>query len=129
MPGHWIVKTEPTTYSHADLVREKRTRWDGVANPVAIKHLKAMRPGDDVMIYHTGKEKAVVGLARVVADDPTAGLVTLEAGRPLGRPVPLAEIKADKAFADLGLVRMGRLSAMPVAQAQWERLLKMSSGD
>ncbi|MDP3911313.1 MAG: EVE domain-containing protein [Gemmatimonadales bacterium] len=64
MPGHWIVKTEPTTYSHADLVREKRTRWDGVANPVAIKHLKAMRPGDDVMIYHTGKEKAVVGLAR-----------------------------------------------------------------
>lgn len=129
MPNHWILKTEPTTYSHADLVRERRTTWDGVANPVALKHLRAMRPGDEVMIYHTGKEKAVVGLARVAADDPKLGVVTLEAGRALPRPVTLAEIKADKAFADLGLVRQGRLSAMPVPQAQWERLLRMSSGE
>jgi predicted RNA-binding protein with PUA-like domain len=124
--AHWILKTEPTTYSYADLVREQRTRWDGVANPVAIRHLKAMRPGDDVMIYHTGKEKAVVGLARVVAGDPNGGLVELEAGRALRRPVTLAEIKADAAFAELALVRQGRLSVVPVPRPQWDRLLKIS---
>ncbi|MGH7608137.1 MAG: EVE domain-containing protein, partial [Gemmatimonadales bacterium] len=90
--------------------------------------LRAMRPGDEVMIYHTGKEKAVIGLARVIGDDPKLGLVRIEAGRPLARPVTLAEIKADKAFADLGLVRMGRLSVMPVRETQWHRLLKLSVG-
>lgn len=127
MPNYWILKTEPSTYSHADLARDKRTTWDGVANPVALKHLRAMQAGDEVMIYHTGNEKAVVGLARVVADDPKLGLVKLEAGRPLARPVTLSEVKADKAFADLGLVRMGRLSVMPVPEAQWRRLLKMGA--
>lgn len=127
MPNYWIMKTEPESYSHADLARDKRTTWDGVANPVALKHLRAMQPGDEVMIYHTGKEKSVVGLARVIGDDSKLGLVKLEAGRPLARPVSLAAIKADKTFADLGLVRMGRLSVMPVPEAQWRRLLKMAA--
>lgn len=124
--GHWVVKTEPSTYSYDDLAREGTTVWDGVKNPVAAKHLRAMQPGDDVLVYHTGDEKAIVGLAKVVAQDQTLGLPKLKAVRPVPRPVTLAEIKADKAFADLGLVRMGRLSVVPVPPPQFQKLLKMS---
>ncbi len=134
MPSRWILKTEPGTYSFEDLVRERRTCWDGVANPVALKHLRAMRPGDPVLIYHTGKERRAVGLAKVVSDpypdpkgkDPARVVVDLEADRPLARPVTLAEVKADPAFRDLALVRMGRLSVVPVPPEQWTRLLAMS---
>jgi len=124
--GYWVVKTEPRTYSYDDLAREGTTVWDGVKNPVAIKHLREMQPGDDVLIYHTGDEKAIVGLAKVVAQDQKLGLPELKAVRPVPRPVTLAEIKADRTFADLALVRMGRLSVLPVPPPQFQKLLKMS---
>jgi predicted RNA-binding protein with PUA-like domain len=133
--SYWILKTEPSTYSFADLVREKRTRWDGVANPVALKNLRAMQPGDEVMIYHTGDERAAVGLAAVVSapypdpKDKSGKLVVvdLEAGPPLDRPVALAAIKADPTFKDLALVRQGRLSVVPVPPAQWKKLKTMAA--
>ena len=119
---HWLVKSEPTTYSFDDLVRDGTTTWDGVKNPVAMKHLRAMQPGDDVLFYHTGNEKAIVGLATVVAaGDPPK----LKSKRRLARAVTLAEVKQDKAFADMALVRIGRLSVMPVAAPQYQRLLTL----
>ena len=135
MSNYWILKTEPTTYSFADLQRAGTAVWDGVKNNLALKHLRAMRRGDEVLIYHTGEEKAVVGVAAVVSEpypdpkkkDVKLVVVDLKAQRGLARPVSLAEIKADKAFADLALVRMGRLSVMPVAAAQWHRLLKLAT--
>lgn len=134
MPNYWILKTEPSTYSFADLVREKRGVWDGVANPVALKNMKAMTIGDPVMIYHTGDEKAIVGLAKVVrgaypdpkADDPRLVVVDLESGKPVPRPVTLAAIKANAAFQDLALVRQGRLSVVSVPRPLWDRLLAMA---
>ncbi len=122
MPNYWLVKTEPSTYSFDDLKREGVATWDGVKNPVAMKHLRAMQPGDEVFVYHTGNEKAVIGMATVVAaGDPPK----LKATAPLARPVTLAEIKKDKTFADSPLVRIGRLSVMPVAPAQHNKLLKV----
>ena len=122
MPNYWLVKTEPSTYSFEDLKREGVATWDGVKNPVAMKHLRAMQAGDEVFVYHTGNEKAVIGTATVVAaGDPPK----LKAKAPLARPVTLAEIKQDKAFADSPLVRIGRLSVMPVAPAQYQKLLKL----
>jgi predicted RNA-binding protein with PUA-like domain len=124
MPSYWLVKTEPSTYSFDDLKREGTATWDGVKNPVAMKHLRAMQAGDEVFVYHTGSEKAVVGLATVVAaGDPPR----LKAARPLSRAVTLAEIKQDKTFADSPLVRIGRLSVMPVAAAQYQKLLKLGA--
>jgi predicted RNA-binding protein with PUA-like domain len=124
MPNYWLVKTEPSAYSFADLEREGTAAWTGVANPVAKKHLRAMRQGDRVFVYHTGNEKQIVGTAEVVGegDEPQ-----LRAREPLQRPVTLAEIKARKEFADFALVRIGRLSVMPVSAAQWKRLLGMAS--
>jgi predicted RNA-binding protein with PUA-like domain len=122
MPNYWLVKTEPSTYSFDDLKREGVATWDGVKNPVAMKHLRAMQPGDQVFIYHTGNEKAVIGTASVVAaGDPPK----LKARERLARAVTLAEIKQDKAFADSPLVRIGRLSVMAVAPAQYHKLLKL----
>jgi predicted RNA-binding protein with PUA-like domain len=133
MPQHWILKTEPSDYSFADLQRDRRTRWSGVSNPVALKHLRAMAPGDDVMIYHTGDEKRVVGLGKVAGapyPDPDGGddrlvVVDVSAGESLAEPITLAAIKADPAFADLALVRQGRLSVVPVPAPLWKRLLGM----
>jgi predicted RNA-binding protein with PUA-like domain len=123
MPGHWLLKTEPSTYSWDDLVREKTTTWDGVNNPVALKHMASMKRGDDVLVYHTGNEKAVVGLARVTsAKDSKPPVVEIEAVRPLSQPVPLAEIKADAVFAASPLVRQGRLSVVPLTDEQFARL-------
>jgi predicted RNA-binding protein with PUA-like domain len=130
MPRHWLLKTEPSTYGWDDLVREKTATWDGVSNPVALRHIAAMKQGDDALIYHTGKEKAVVGLARVTKSaypDPKAKdakqiVVDIEAVRPLSRPVPLAEIKADALFAESPLVRQGRLSVVPLTDEQFARL-------
>lgn len=134
MPNYWILKTEPSTYSFADLQREGTAVWDGVTNPVALKNLRAMRPGDLVMIYHTGDEKAVVGLATVKSqgypdpkrNDPRLVVVDLKADRALPKPVTLAQIKADKTFTDLPIVRQGRLSVSPVSAVQWSRLLKLA---
>ena len=131
MARHWVLKTEPSEYGFADLVRDRRTRWEGVSNPVALKHLRSMLQGDDALIYHTGNEKALVGLARIASapypdpKDPRLVLVDVEAGNPLPRSVPLAEIKAEPSFAELGLVRVPRLSVVPVEPAQWKRLLAM----
>ena len=134
MPQHWILKTEPSEYSFADLERDHRTRWSGVSNPVALKHIRSMAQGDEVMIYHTGDEKRIVGLARVAGrpyPDPEAGderlvVVDVAAETALPKPVTLAAIKADAAFADLALVRQGRLSVVPVPEPLWKRLLKMA---
>ena len=123
--GYWIVKTEPSAYSYADLEREGTTSWDGVKNPVAMKHLRAMQAGDDVLVYHTGDEKSVVGLAKVTALDAKLGVPNLKAVRPMARPVTLAEVKAETMFSDLGLVRMGRLSVMPASPAQFRALAKL----
>jgi predicted RNA-binding protein with PUA-like domain len=130
MPRHWLLKTEPSTYSWNDLVREKTAMWDGVSNPVALRHLAAMESGDDVLVYHTGNEKAVVGLARVTkppyvspgATDPKLLVIDIAAVRPLDRVVTLAEIKADSAFATSPLVRQGRLSVVPLTDEQFSRL-------
>ena len=130
--NHWLVKTEPTVYSFEDLTREKRARWDGVANPVAQKNLRAMATGDEVLVYHTGDVKAAIGLARVASEpypdpkNPKLAVVDLEPVRSLSRPVTLAAVKADPTFADFALVRIGRLSVMPVPPAFWKRLLKMA---
>src|SRR5574337_1379289 len=118
MPNHWLVKTEPSTYSFADLVRDRRTVWDGVTSPAGLKTLRAMAAGDEVLVYHTGDERAAVGLATVVrgpypdpqAGDPKRVVVDLAAGAPLARPVTLADVKADPAFSGFALVREGRLS-------------------
>lgn len=126
----WLVKTEPSTYAFADLVREGRTAWTGVRNALAQQHLRAMRMGDDVLVYHTGSEKAVVGLARVARapyPDPTAPgtqvCVDLVPVEPLERPRPLAALKADAALAGFDLLRMPRLSVMPVPAPVWAHLV------
>lgn len=132
MARHWVLKTEPSEYGFPDLVRDRRTRWEGVRNPVALKHLRSMLEGDEALIYHTGNEKAVVGLARVASapypdpKDPKLVVVDVEPVKPLPRTVPLVEIKAEPAFAELGLVRVPRLSVVPVEPAQWKRLLAMA---
>lgn len=132
MPAYWIVKTEPSTYSFDDLVRDPTTVWDGVKNAVALKHLRQMTPGDHVLVYHTGDEKAVVGRAEVASaprpdpKDAKLTVVELRAGPRLGRPVTLAQIRADPTFKDLALVRMPRLSVVPLSGEQWKRLLAMA---
>lgn len=127
--AYWILKTEPSTYSFDDLVKQGRAVWDGVTNPLALKHLKSMRQGDEVLIYHTGGEKAVVGLAEVVGTpypDPKNAKLTVVDLRPvkrLQRAVTLAEIRAAAALKDLALVRMPRLSVVPANATQWRTLL------
>ena len=132
MARHWVLKTEPSAYGFADLVRDRRTRWEGVSNPVALKHLRSMLEGDQALIYHTGNEKALVGLARIASApypdpaEPKLVVVDVESGKPLPRPVPMAEIRAEPAFAELGLVRVPRLSVVPLEPGQWKRLLEMA---
>lgn len=133
--AQWLVKEEPEHYSYDQLERDRHTVWAGVKNPLAQKHLRSIRRGDRIFYYHTGKEKAVVATAAAAGDayadpgDPTGKLyvVDISAGRKLPRPVTLAEIKADGAFADFPLVRMPRLSVMPVTDAQWARIEKMAA--
>jgi predicted RNA-binding protein with PUA-like domain len=117
----YLLKTEPTVYSFADLEREQNTVWDGVTNPVAVKHLREMKPGDRLVIYETGDHKSAVGTASVVsvdASDPKNPQVKIKAGKPLAKPVTLAEVKANKLFADSPLVRQGRLSVVPLSKEQ-----------
>ena len=120
---NYLLKTEPTVYSFADLHRENTTIWDGVTNPAAVKHLREMKTGEHLVIYHTGDEKSAVGTATVVsvdASDAKIPLVKIKAGKPLVKPVTLAEIKAHKLFADSPLVRQGRLSVVPLTDAQFK---------
>ena len=113
MATYYLLKTEPTEYSFAQLQRDKKTEWDGVSNPVAVRNLREMTPGARLVIYHTGDEKSAVGTATVIsvdAKDPKNPRVTIEAGKAIAKPVSLAEIKANKLFGDSPLVRIGRLS-------------------
>jgi predicted RNA-binding protein with PUA-like domain len=126
--AYWLLKTEPSTYSFADLVREKKTRWDGIRNPVALKHLRSAKAGDRALVYHTGDEKAAVGEAELTSaayddpKDPKLAVVDLRAGAPLPKPVTLAQLKAEPLFADSPLVKQGRLSFVPLTDAQWKRV-------
>ncbi len=130
----WLFKEEPTHYSFGDLVEDGGTRWDGVRNNLAQKHLRSVRKGDRILYYHTGKEKAIVGIARAVSDpypDPKARgarfvAVNVKPAKKLPRPVTLAEIKADPKFKDCPLVRMPRLSVMPVTAEQFRLIERMA---
>jgi predicted RNA-binding protein with PUA-like domain len=125
MAQDYLLKTEPSEYSFAELQRDKTTVWDGVSNPVALKHLREMKPGDRLVIYETGDHKSAIGTASVVsadATDPRNPAVKIKVGKPLPRPVSLGEIKANKLFADSPLVRQGRLSVVPLTGAQYKVL-------
>jgi predicted RNA-binding protein with PUA-like domain len=132
--SNWLFKEEPTHYSYDDLVRDGRTSWTGVRNPLAQKHLRAVKKGDRIFFYHTGNEKAVVGIARAEAAaypdpaDKTGKLYAVDVVpvKKLKAPVTLAAVKADKAFADFPLTRMPRLSVMPVDEDTWERIVRMA---
>lgn len=133
MPNYWLLKTEPSTYAFAQLVQDGKTVWDGVRNALALTHLRKMKKGDRALIYHTGGEKAVVGIARLSAGaypdptqvDPRLVVVELAPERPLSRPVSLATIKADPLLQAMPLVRISRLSVMPVTPDEWKRLLEL----
>ena len=121
----YLLKTEPSTYSFADLQREGTTIWDGVTNPVALKNLRAMKPGERLVIYHTGDEKSAVGTATVVsvdAADAKNPQVRIKAGKANAKPVTLAEAKGNKGFAESPLVRQGRLSVVPLTETQFRFL-------
>jgi predicted RNA-binding protein with PUA-like domain len=127
MATDYLLKTEPSEYSFEDLVSDGATLWDGVSNPVALKNLREMTPGARLVIYETGERKSAVGTASVVSVDvsnPKIPAVNIRAGRPLARPVTLAEIKSTKLFADSALVRQGRLSVVPLTPAQYKFLTK-----
>jgi len=122
----YLLKTEPSEYSFADLVRDKETTWDGVSNPVALKNLRAMTPGDRLVIYETGDMKSAVGTASVLSvqgSEAKEPRVKIKAGKRLPKAVPLSEMKANKLFADSPLVRQGRLSVVPLTEAQHRYLL------
>ncbi len=138
--NRWLFKTDPETYSWDDLVKAKRDVWDGVANPLALKHLRQVKKGDEILIYHTGEEKAVIGIAKALSNgypDPKnqAGakgvksksvVVDLASVRALTHHVRLSEIKANKIFSTWELVRMSRLSVMPATEAYWSEVLHLS---
>ena len=122
MTAYYLLKTEPSEYSFADLSREKETSWDGVSNPVALKNLRGMHRGDRLLIYETGNVKSIVGAASVVSvqeSDPKDPKVTIKATKLLPKAVPLSEIKANKLFSTSPLVRQGRLSVVPLSEEQY----------
>ena|SRR5215468_4777058 len=121
----YLLKTEPSVYSFANLQRDKVTVWDGVTNPVAVRHLREMKPGERLVIYHTGDEKSAVGTASVMsvdASDRKTPVVRIKAGKAIEEPRTLSEIKTQKLFADSPLVRQGRLSVVPLTGAQYSFL-------
>jgi len=128
MANRWLVKTEPSSYSFQQLQKDKRTTWDGVKNNLALIHIRAVRKGDRLLVYHSGKERSVVGVARATTGaypdptkkDPKLVVFDIEASKPLPRPVALAEIKAQSRLAKLDLIRISRLSVMPVNDEQWK---------
>jgi len=132
---NWLFKEEPTSYSYDALVKDGKATWSGVKNPLAQKHLRSVRKGDHIFYYHTGNEKAIVGIVRAVTNaypDPAdktgkASVVDIVPEKKLSRPVTLAEVKANRAFASFPLTRLPRLSVMPVSDKEWAEILKMSS--
>jgi len=131
---NWLFKEEPTHYSYDDLVKDKKTSWSGVRNPLAQKHLRSVRKGDLVFYYHTGDEKAIVGVMKATGDaypdpaDKSGKLYAVDVTpvEKLGRPVTLAEIKADRRFAEFPLTRISRLSVMPVSATEWKLIEGLS---
>jgi predicted RNA-binding protein with PUA-like domain len=134
MANRWLFKTEPSVYSFQQLEKDKKTMWDGVKNNLALKNLKDINKGDPILIYHTGDEKAAVGVARALSDaypdpsqkNPKLLVVDIEAVKPLPRPVTLAEVKANKKLANFDLVRLSRLSIMKVSEDQWNVIEQMA---
>ena len=128
MPNRWLFKTEPSAYSFQQLERDKKIVWDGVKNNLALKHLSGIQKGDEIIIYHTGDEKAAVGVARALSaaypdpgkKNPRLLVVEIEPVKALSRPVPLAEMKANAKLKNFDLVRLARLSVMPVSDGQWK---------
>ena len=135
MANSWILKSEPSTYSWSDLLRDRSTAWDGVANAAALINLRAMGKGDEILVYHSGDEKAIVGIAKVLRaaypdpalDDPRRVVVDVAAVSPVRQPVTLGQIKAESRLAQLGLVRQSRLSCMPVNREQRALLARMGA--
>ncbi|MDE2963879.1 MAG: EVE domain-containing protein [Acidobacteriota bacterium] len=129
--AYWLLKTEPSDYAYADLEADRQALWDGVGNNLALKHLRQIRRGDQALIYHTGRERMVVGIAEVTSDpfpdperdDPRLVVVEVKPKRKLAEPISLAEIKSDPELKDFDLVRLPRLSVMPVTETVWKRLL------
>jgi predicted RNA-binding protein with PUA-like domain len=132
--AYWLLKTEPSTYSWDDLVRDKSATWDGVANATALKHIRSMKKGDLALVYHTGDVRAAIGIATVASapyadpkeDDERLAVIDLKPRKKLANPVGLDVIKGDKTFTGWDLLRIGRLSVVPVPEAMWERILKLS---
>jgi predicted RNA-binding protein with PUA-like domain len=132
--GRWLLKTEPDCYSWDDLVRDKRTRWDGVSNALALKNLRAMKKGDLAFIYHTADERSIIGIAEVAGEpypnpreaDERLAVVDLKLVRKLARPVSLSEMKADPAFAGWDLLRLSRLGVMGVPDKIWSRIEELA---
>ena len=130
--AYWLMKSEPSSYSWQDLVRDGGTMWDGVRNNAARLHLRAMKPGDEAFFYHSMDERAVVGIMRITGagqpdgEDGSWVKVPVEPVRPLERPVTLAEIKAEPKLAKMELIRQSRLSVAPVREEEWKRILEMS---
>ena len=128
MPNRWLFKTEPSAYSFQQLQKDKKTVWDGVKNNLALKHLSGIRKGDEIIIYHTGDEKAAVGVARALSaaypdpgkKNPRLLVVEIEPVKTLSRPLTLAEMKANAKLKNFDLVRLARLSVMPVSDGQWK---------
>ncbi len=135
MSRQWLFKTEPGQYSYADLEREKKAVWDGVSNSLALKHLREIRMGDEILIYHSGDEKAIVGVAQAVSDpypnprenDEKLVVINVTPKKRLSRPLSLSEIKAVEELKDFDLVRLPRLSVMPVAENFWRKLQDLMS--
>jgi predicted RNA-binding protein with PUA-like domain len=135
--AYWLLKTEPDSYSWSDLVKDKKTVWDGVSNALALKHIRAMKKGDLALIYHTGDERQAIGLAEIASnpfpdpkeDDEKLAVVEIKAKKALKQPVTLADVKADKTFAGWDLLRISRLSVVPVPEKMWERILELAEGE
>lgn len=136
MSNLWLFKTDPETYAWKDLVQVKKEIWDGVSNPLALRHLRSVKKGDRILIYHSGEERAVVGIARAVSHpyldpsgkDPRLFVVDIAPEKGLERAVPLSEIKADPKLGSWELVRLSRLSVMPATKEQWEEVVQLSKG-
>jgi predicted RNA-binding protein with PUA-like domain len=134
MANRWLFKTEPSVYSFQQLQKDKKTMWDGVKNNLALKNLKDIKKGDEIFIYHTGDEKAAVGIARALGGaypdpsqkNPRMLVVDIESVKPLPRPITLAEVKANKKLANFDLVRLSRLSIMKVSDEQWNTMEAMA---
>jgi predicted RNA-binding protein with PUA-like domain len=135
--SYWLLKTEPSTFSWDDLVRDKKAVWDGVANATALKHVRTARKGDLALVYHTGDVRAAVGVAEITSDpypdpneaDEKLAVFDLKPKKKLKRPVTLDAIKADEAFAGWDLLRISRLSVVPVPEAMWKRIAELAAGE